>query len=62
MESFFILAMYSDKHKNDMWFVERVIEKDGLPDYYGPFEFIHDAVSEKSRLIELYPDEVSEDE
>ena len=29
--------MYSEKNKQDMWWVARVNEKKGKPDYYGPF-------------------------
>lgn len=29
--------MYSDYYKCDAWFVARVNEKDGEPDYYGPY-------------------------
>mgnify|MGYP003656321909 CR=1 FL=1 len=54
MEPFFIIAMYSESHNSDMWYVERLIEQDGLPDYYGPFEFVHEAVEEKTRLINTH--------
>ena len=37
MEEFKLLLMWSDRYDSDMWWVERVNDKKGKQDYYGPF-------------------------
>jgi len=34
---FKVILMHSEKHNKSMWWVERVNEVEGKPDYYGPF-------------------------
>jgi hypothetical protein len=37
MEMFKLIRMHSDELGSDAWFVERIEEKKGHPDYYGPW-------------------------
>ena len=51
LDGFKVILMWNDKNKKDMYYVERLIEKRGKPDYYGPFH--HEWNAEKFRRNEL---------
>lgn len=36
-EMFEVILMYSEKNARDMWWVMRVKDAEGRPDYYGPW-------------------------
>lgn len=50
-DDFSLLLMWNEKNMQDMWYVERLVEKEGKPDYYGPF--FHKWNAEKFKNNEL---------
>lgn len=47
---FQIIKMYNENLNQDCWYVERLKEKMGFPDYYGPFRFKAEAERVKKDL------------
>jgi hypothetical protein len=50
-DQFGLLLMWSEKYKQDMWYVERLMESNERQDYYGPF--FHKCNAEKFKNNEL---------